>query len=310
MNEAVSALRRTLTLSLEPSAVARFGRTHLAVALALVWIAGMGRHWDDERAGPWMRSGVFSIGYALALAMLLHLSSLALRPRFPSYFRTLVCVGFTAPPALLYALPVERWMEPEFAIDCNLGFLFVVACWRVLAWIAWLHRVQGLPIRMALTSAALPLAGIVSALALLNLHHVTIDTMSGIQRPRSPEHDSYEAVVVLSVIAVLSSPIWLSIYVLDVVRCQKAARASRIALHAAALKLHFAVTRTDAEKESIVRRLESCGARRMGPPREHTLALELPSELPRAELRFQVEALLRDGTVTRLSSVETPISSL
>ena len=55
----------------------------------------------------------------------------AVRDAWPAY---LAFVTLTAPPALLYAIPVERFMTPSAASVTNVWFLAVVAAWRVGLW--------------------------------------------------------------------------------------------------------------------------------------------------------------------------------
>jgi|GEM_PF-4987218 len=55
----------------------------------------------------------------------------AVRDAWPAY---LAFVTLTAPPALLYAIPVERFMTPSAASVTNAWFLAVVAAWRVGLW--------------------------------------------------------------------------------------------------------------------------------------------------------------------------------
>ena len=46
---------------------------HLALGMACTWIAGIGRHWDDERAGLIQKSGLGSLAYVLLLGLFLWL---------------------------------------------------------------------------------------------------------------------------------------------------------------------------------------------------------------------------------------------
>ncbi len=55
-----------------------------------------------------------------------------------SSFGCVVCL--TAPPALLYAIPVERFFDAATARNINTGFLAFVAAWRVALLAFYLMR--------------------------------------------------------------------------------------------------------------------------------------------------------------------------
>jgi hypothetical protein len=59
----------------------------------------------------------------------------------PRYERVLTFVTLTAPPALLYAIPVERFMALQDAQITNFWFLAIVALWRVALRCAWVPRI-------------------------------------------------------------------------------------------------------------------------------------------------------------------------
>ena len=56
----------------------------------------------------------------------------------------LIFVTLTSLPALLYAIPVEKFMALEYAQTANVLFLAVVASWRVALLIVFLKRAAGL----------------------------------------------------------------------------------------------------------------------------------------------------------------------
>ena len=75
-------------------------------------------------------------------------------------------VAMTAPPAMLYAIPVEKWMTLEDANQLNLTFLLVVAIWRVALWIRYLRVGCGLGGWKVFLCATLPLVFIFGALVI------------------------------------------------------------------------------------------------------------------------------------------------
>lgn len=187
--------------------------TYLGFGLAVTWLAGIGRYWDNPRAELWQLAGLGSVAYVFSLALLLWLLILPLRPRRWSYRNVLLFVCLTSPPALLYAIPVERFMSGEAALATNAWFLGVVASWRVALLLVFLKRDAGLKAWEAIVACLLPLALIVVALALLNLEHVVFNLMSGIRAEDQSANDAaYMIVVVLSYFSFLASPLLVIAY--------------------------------------------------------------------------------------------------
>ncbi|MFN7781289.1 MAG: hypothetical protein ACK5PG_00935 [Lysobacterales bacterium] len=187
-------------------------RTHadayLGFGLAMTWLAGIGRYWDNPRAELWQIAGLGSLAYVFSLALVLWLLILPLRARRWSYRNVLLFVCLTSPPALLYAIPVERFMSGEAALAANAWFLGIVASWRVALLLVFLKRDAGLRAWEAIVACLLPLALIVVSLALLNLEHVVFNLMSGIRaEDRSVNDAAYLVVLTLSYFSFLASPL-------------------------------------------------------------------------------------------------------
>ncbi|MBE5315314.1 MAG: hypothetical protein H4O13_07925 [Xanthomonadales bacterium] len=187
-------------------------RTHadayLGFGLAMTWLAGIGRYWDNPRAELWQIAGLGSLAYVFSLALVLWLLILPLRARRWSYRNVLLFVCLTSPPALLYAIPVERFMSGEVALAANAWFLGIVASWRVALLLVFLKRDAGLRAWEAIVACLLPLALIVVSLALLNLEHVVFNLMSGIRaEDRSVNDAAYLVVLTLSYFSFLASPL-------------------------------------------------------------------------------------------------------
>ena len=117
---------------------------HLAFALVLVWLAGIGRYWDHPNPAPLQRLGLGSVVYVFALSLLLWLIARPLATAELRYVHLLSVVCLTAPLAFLYAIPVERFLTLEAARSVNVGFLAVVASWRVAIYTLYLRRWAGL----------------------------------------------------------------------------------------------------------------------------------------------------------------------
>lgn len=178
------------------------GKRHLAVGLVLVWLAGIGRHWDDESAGFLQSSGVGSLVYVFVLALYLWFALLALRPREWNYFRVLTVICLTAPPAFLYAIPIERWLETDMARQANMWALAIVALWRVALFVFFLVRSARLQLWCALSGTLFPISIIVILLGMMRIAASISDAMAGTRAPRSdPVIQMTETVVAISVFA-------------------------------------------------------------------------------------------------------------
>jgi hypothetical protein len=181
---------------------------YLAFGLMMTWLAGIGRYWDNPRAELWQTAGLGSLAYVYSLALLLWLLILPLRARHWTYRNVLLFVCLTSPPALLYAIPVERFMSGEAALATNAWFLGIVASWRVALLLVFLKRDAGLRVWESIVACLLPLALIIVSLALLNLEHVVFNLMSGIRAEDQSVNDAaYMLVVVLSFFSFMASPL-------------------------------------------------------------------------------------------------------
>lgn len=213
---------RLLTFREPSHAVATNWKAYLAFGLFFTWLAGVGRYWDNPRAEPWQLAGLGSVAYIFILAAILWLLLAPLRPKNWSYHNVLTFVALTAPPAVLYAIPVERFMSPEHAAQTNAWFLAIVATWRVGLLGVFLRRVARLPWLQLIIATLLPLAIIVVSLAILNLEHVLFDLMAGIRDEDKSANDvAYSIVFGLAYLSFLSAPILGISYIVCVIRAWK-----------------------------------------------------------------------------------------
>ncbi|MGE4070661.1 MAG: hypothetical protein AB7E72_05745 [Lysobacterales bacterium] len=197
------------------------GTLHLWLlwGLACTWLAGIGRYWDHPRALWWQSLGLGSLAYVLVLSLMLWLLLLPLRTQVGRYPQILLFVTLTAPPAFLYAIPVERWLPMAQAAAVNAWFLGIVAIWRVALWAHFLVKAARLPNGAVLCVVLLPLTIIVTALASLNLEHVVFAIMSGIRdEQRSAADASYTIVLLLTYLSLLSLPFVLLGYLFYAVK--------------------------------------------------------------------------------------------
>ncbi len=188
-------------------------RAFLGFGLFCTWLAGIGRYWDNPRAHLWQYLGLGSLIYVLLLALLVWALLYPLRPSRCSYRNVLLFITLTAPPALLYAIPVERFMSMEAARDANVWFLAIVASWRVAMFAVFLRRVGQLLWLEVVIATLLPLTIIVVALAALNLEHVVFNLMGGLRdAERSSNDTAYFVVWLLSLSSVMAAPVLLLFY--------------------------------------------------------------------------------------------------
>jgi hypothetical protein len=202
----VTTAARLLTFRLTAGEFRDFGRAHLVFGLACTWVVGAGRWWDDPRAGALQHTGLGSVVYVFVLAGLLWVVALALRPRRWSYRHVLTFVALTAPPAALYAIPVEMLYGMEAARGLNVLFLFVVASWRVALLVFYLRRHGGLGRFPAGVVTLLPIVAIVFTLTALNLEKAAFETMGGLRGERTANDAAYAYLTLLTYLSVLLLP--------------------------------------------------------------------------------------------------------
>lgn len=202
--------------------LAQHWQAYLAWGLLVTWLAGIGRYWDHPNAALWQYAGLGSLAYVFVLALLLWLIVEPLKPRHWSYSGVLIFVTLTSLPALLYAIPVEKFMSLESAQAVNVIFLAVVATWRVALLMVFLKRAADLSALGVTVASLLPITLIVTLLVMLNLERAVFDIMGGNRAPTQNDA-AYLVLILISVFSVLASPILLIIYGVLVYRAQRAA---------------------------------------------------------------------------------------
>lgn len=190
----------------------------LALGLVSSWLAGLGRYWDTPDAQWWQYAGLGSVIYTLFMAAFLYALILPMRPGNRSYLGVLTFVGMTAPPAILYAIPVERFTDPYTSSQVNYGFLLVVATWRVaLLWL-YLRRSAQLPAIPALVALSLPLALILVVLAHMQLMSTVMEGMAGVRVEQHTPNLAGELIVTLGGISFFLLPILVAAYIVIAVK--------------------------------------------------------------------------------------------
>jgi hypothetical protein len=168
-----------LTLTATKEELLSLDTDALLWGLLMVWLAGIGRFWDDPTAELFQRSGLPSLIYIWVLALFLWIFILFLRPKNWSYLRLVTFISMTGMPAFLYAIPLEKMMNEYEAAEGNAMLLIIVACWRVLMLANYLIRVTGLNIFCVTVALLLPLMTIVNILVTTGTFAETFDAMSG-----------------------------------------------------------------------------------------------------------------------------------
>jgi len=155
---------------------------YAAFGIALTWIVGVGRWWDHDDTNVFQLLGLGSLVYVFALSLYLWLIIWPLRPKNWNYVRVLVCVCMTATPGLVYAIPVEWFLEPRASGHTNLGFLTFVAAWRVALLFFFIRRLGELSWPRTIVAALLPITIIANVISLNTLFSISIMRgMSGVQ---------------------------------------------------------------------------------------------------------------------------------
>jgi hypothetical protein len=201
----LSTALRVLCGTVDRETLLKLDGRHLSLGLICTWGVGMGRYWDHPNAHLLQIAGLGSVLYVFALATLLWLVIWPLRPREWSWFRLLTYVTLTSPPAALYAIPVEFWLDKPTARGVNAWFLAIVALWRVILLIVYLRRVARLNAFAVAAGALLPLMGVTFILTVLNLERAVFDIMGGI-REGTPHDSAYMILVIITWLSFLG--IW------------------------------------------------------------------------------------------------------
>jgi hypothetical protein len=192
---------------------AKHGKHFFALGFLSTWVAGVGRYWDHESAYWWQYLGLGSVVYIFVLGFVLWLITLPLGPKNWNYGRVVTFVGMTSPPAVLYAIPVEKYFTLDTAQSINAWFLAVVALWRMVLLVLFLKRAAALSVLKIIVATLLPVTLIVTTLTSLNLEHVVFRIMGGLAEREETGNDSaYIVLIIITYLSVLVSPFLLVTY--------------------------------------------------------------------------------------------------
>jgi hypothetical protein len=195
---------------------AKHWRLYLLVGFALTWMVGFGRYWDNAEAPLWLRSGLTSILYALALSGFIWLIVLGLRPERWSYRNVLLMVLMTALPGIIYAIPVETMMDALTAGALNMIFLAIVAIWRMALYYVFLERVTRLPAYPRLVGWLLPPSIIVAVIGFYGMMYVIAAGMGGVREDVDPNLAAMNVLAFLGLASWVMTPLLMIAYIVFV----------------------------------------------------------------------------------------------
>jgi len=199
-----------LTFKLTRDEILQFNRKHFIAGLIGTWAVGIGRYWDDKGASLVQHLGIGSVIYIFVLAAFIWL---IVKPFFVenwSYFTIVTFIGLTSFPAMLYAIPVEKFVNINIANNLNVWFLAIVALWRLLLLYYFLKRFTKLSYGNIITITLMPICLIISTLTALNLHRVVFDLMGGLRDPNAHDNSYFILILLTGISAILTIPLLLA----------------------------------------------------------------------------------------------------
>jgi hypothetical protein len=197
-------------------ATLRIARSHQALWLGLLFVlaAGFAREYDGEDLlhEPWhvLIPLAASLGSSALLYFLVRGVAArrgATEPQLLSgYLDFLGLYWMTAPLALLYAIPFERFLSAPNSVRANLGLLALVAVWRVVLMIRVVAVIYNARLAAALFIVMF-FADTLAAFILVATPLPIVSVMGGIRLSES-EAVLHQVVWNLRALAVITWPIW------------------------------------------------------------------------------------------------------
>lgn len=210
--------------------IGRDWKSYLLLGLIIAWIVGFGRTWDFDGAPWWLRSGVTSVFYTFALALLIWAFGAPLGAAHWSYRNVLLMVVMTAAPGIVYALPVERWFIPDVARAMNMSFLLFVAVWRMALFRHFLKATGKLRGVALIVAWLLPPTIIVAPLSVLGVLQAVAAGMGGVRETTAPHGAvTTEVMMLLALLSWIALPLLLIAYMVLIVRRFQGRRRERSA---------------------------------------------------------------------------------
>lgn len=193
---------RLLFFRISRDEIINFDKSDLFIGLLFTWLVGIGRYWDDPGAKFIQHIGFGSLIYVFVMAGFLWLLFKPFRIERWSYHNVLSYIALTSFPALLYAIPIERFVYFDAAAAINSYFLLIVATWRVALLISYMKKFARLSVFQTFVATFLPLTVVITALTALNLERAVFDIMGGI-RERTSNDSAYMILNLLSILSIV-----------------------------------------------------------------------------------------------------------
>ncbi|MBV6458034.1 MAG: hypothetical protein HONBIEJF_01156 [Fimbriimonadaceae bacterium] len=186
-------------------------QTTIALGLVGVVLAGIGRWWDDPNVSMLQQTGLGSVAYVLFLALLLLSLTTPFWPQ-ARYRVVLAMVCLTSLPALLYAVPVERFLAEDHATIANATALGVVAAYRVALLVWFLARVPMLRWYQNALVVLSTISFIGSGVFILGYAPHILATMGGMRHTNPLREQASKLGEDLACISVLAIPVVVVVY--------------------------------------------------------------------------------------------------
>src|SRR5208283_2809702 len=126
MNTVLTAIR-LLTFRTRQDELRTLSFRQLVLGILCTWMVAMRRWWEDPKANLLQHLWIGSVAYVFLLVFFLWLVVWPLTPEYWSLRNVLIFVSVTAPPAILYAIPVRHGLLMQAAQSLRLWQLAIVA---------------------------------------------------------------------------------------------------------------------------------------------------------------------------------------
>jgi hypothetical protein len=196
-----------------------FTNKHLYLGVVITWLVGVGRYWNSQNASLVQYLGLGSVIYIFIFSLAVWIISAPFKDQFLSYKNILTFVSLTSAPAILYAIPIERFFSLEESAKINVYFLLTVALWRVALLLYFYLKFTNLRFSKSFVCTFLPLTGIVSALTVLNLERAVFNIMSGLREVTQTSNDqAYANLVFITSLSLITFIPFLLFYLFLIYR--------------------------------------------------------------------------------------------
>lgn len=196
----IKTIWRLLTFRISKKEMFGFTKKHFIAGLAGTWLVGIGRYWDDPGASSLQHAGLGSVIYIFCLSAFVWLIILPFKVENWKYFNIVTFISLTSFPALLYAIPVERFFQLDTAARINVWFLAIVASLRLGLLFRFMKRYCDFPGYIVTAVTLLPVCLIINVLSLLNLERAVFEIMGGV-REKTANDNAYVVLLIITTIS-------------------------------------------------------------------------------------------------------------